>query len=88
MRHGLAEMKAWRVEIESDVSWQMGHPRHHTNENDRICRGTEIMLKAVESYLTSISMHADGSIPRYDVREPIRVTLSICVWNNPVAMLV
>lgn len=90
----IALVKAWLVEMEkrtddlADVlSRQMGRPRWQADEMPRLKLVGEIAMREAAEVLADAAYPTDPGIRRYVRREPLGVTLSICAWNYPTAMM-
>jgi len=82
-----AEMTARAPQLAESLTWQMGRPLWQADETPRLKLVGELAGQAAGEALAEAGYPADPGISRFVRRVPLGVTLSICAWNYPVAML-
>jgi acyl-CoA reductase-like NAD-dependent aldehyde dehydrogenase len=80
------EMARRAPELAEAVAWQMGRPLWQADETARLKLVGDLTADAA-SALADEDFAADPGIRRFTRRVAQGVTLSICAWNYPVAML-
>lgn len=74
-------------ELAEAVSWEMGRPLWQADEVPRLKLVGELTADAARHVLADEPYPSDLSVRRFVRREPLGITLSICAWNYPVAMM-
>jgi acyl-CoA reductase-like NAD-dependent aldehyde dehydrogenase len=80
------EMAKRAPELAEAVAWQMGRPLWQADETPRLTLVGQLIAQAAEA-LADEEYESDPGIRRFTRRVAQGVTLSICAWNYPVAML-
>lgn len=81
------EMVKRAPQLAETLAWQMGRPLWQADETPRLKLVGELAAQAAGNALAEEGYPADPGIRRFVRRMPHGVTLAICAWNYPVAMM-
>ena len=81
------EMVKRAPQLAETLSWQMGRPLWQADETPRLKLVGDLAAQAAGEALAEEGYPTEPGIRRFVRRVPHGVTLSICAWNYPVAML-
>jgi acyl-CoA reductase-like NAD-dependent aldehyde dehydrogenase len=81
------EMVKRAPQLAETLAWQMGRPLWQADETPRLKLVGDLAAQAAGAALAEEGYPADPGIRRFVRRAPHGVTLAICAWNYPVAMM-